>query len=240
MTINFFNTSFYDKESAGYSDKRYNSVPKTFVQFFFQERLRHVISLVGAFSEDKKNLLLLEDGCADGIVAQKVHACFPDRFGRVIGTDISPGMVEEARKLNRNSKFSFFLKKDLPENSAADIFLAVGFVSPGIFDDEFSFIKKHIGKEGIVILSLVSGASIYARTKLQDREVTKDYWDFKKYRQFFKKDFEILVAVPYGLFIPKLWAFPRLARMLQPVFETIFRIFPGLFHETLYVLKYKG
>jgi trans-aconitate methyltransferase len=142
MTINFFDTTFYDKESAGYSDKRYTRAPESYIQYFFQARLRHVEKLISKNAKDSDGQTLLEDGCADGVVAAALYKKFPHFFSRVVGTDISPGMIEAARKIHSDGVYSFFVKSTMPDDIQADVFLAIGFVSPGIFDDEFSFIKN--------------------------------------------------------------------------------------------------
>ena len=234
--INFSDTSFYDKESKGYSEKRYNSTPKSFIQFCFQKRLKHVEKLVIKYKSKKEDQILIEDGCADGVVAQRVSKY----FSKTIGTDISEGMIQQARDINKNPSVLFFVKHEFPKDIKANLFLAIGFVSPGIFKEEFYFIQEHLENGGIIIMSLVSSNSPYAKLKLKDREITKDYWTFKKYEEFLKKDFVILDSVLYGLFIPKLWTFPLIARIIQPICEFILKIFPILFHEKLYVLKKRG
>jgi SAM-dependent methyltransferase len=239
MPVDFFDTTFYDKESAQYSGKRYNTAPRSYVQFFFQERLRHVINLVGKHAGHKKDLTIIEDGCADGVVVQMVYKKYRQIFSKVIGTDLSPGMIEAAKKLNQNPVVSFSLKSELPQDIKADVFLAVGFVSPGIFADEFSFIRNHLKKDGIVIMSLVAKNSIHARLKLKGKEIVNDYRMFAEYEKFLETEFEIIDKAGYGFFVPKLWAVPAIARVLQPVFEIIGKISPSLFHETLYVLKEK-
>ena len=238
--MDFFNTSFYDKASVNYSNQRYEGSPGSFIQFFFQRRLKHVLFLIGKHMKGNINQILIEDGCADGVVAQAVAVYYPNIFSKVIGTDISPGMITAAQGLNKNPRASFRLKSGLATDTKADVVLAVGFVSPGIFADEFSFIKSHLAKDGIVIISLASRNSPYAKLKLQDKEVTRDYWTFKAYENFLAKDFIIIDSIPYGIFIPKLWAFPALGRIIQPILEAAFSFFPSLFHETLYVLKQKG
>ncbi len=235
--MEFFNTSFYDKESGQYSSKRYNKIPTTYTQFFFQERLRQVLSLVGEFMSNKNNQVLIEDGCADGVVAFVVGEKHKKTFSHVIGTDISFGMISEAQRLY--PKIPFYIKNQLPSDMKADLILAVGFVSPGIFDDEFTFIQKHLKKDGKIIVSLVNNSSIYARLKLRDKEIFQDYWTFDEYEEFLKKEFKIIDSAPYGLFVPKLWVIPTIAIILQPFFEFIFKPFPSLFHEKLYVLEYK-
>lgn len=236
--MEFFNTSFYDKESGQYSGKRYHKTPETYTQFFFQERLRKVISLVGRNIKGRHEQTLIEDGCADGIVAFVISKFFKENFSKIIGTDISPGMILEAQKMYPN--IPFYLKSQLPEEIRVDVILAVGFVSPGIFDDEFAFIKKHLKRDGKIITSLVNRTSIHARLKLKGKPILEDYWTYAKYEEYLKKEFTIVDSVPYGLFVPKLWAVPMVARLLQPLFEIILKPFPGLFHEKLYVLEYKG
>jgi SAM-dependent methyltransferase len=236
--MEFFNTSFYDKASADYSAKRYSSRPRSFIQFLFQKRLKHVLYLIEKHMRQNGGTLI-EDGCADGIVAQTVGKEYPHLFSKILGTDISPGMIQAAREMNKNSAISFALKSEVTRDVKADAFLAVGFVSPGIFEDEFSFIKSHLAEDGIVIVSLASRNSPYAKLKLATQEITGDYWTFKKYEEFLKKDFEIVDSVPYGLFVPKLWALPAIGRAVQPILEVVLGPFRVLFHETLYVLKYK-
>lgn len=237
--MDFFNTSFYDKASVDYSKKRYEGAPQSFIQFFFQRRLKHVLWLVGKYCKEKNNQILIEDGCADGIVARAVGESYKENFTKIIGTDISPGMIERACSLNKNPIASYLVKSEISPDVKADVLLAVGFVSPGIFTNEFDFIKKHLESEGICIISLASKNSPYARLKLKDKEITSDYWTFKKYEEFLAKDFTITDSIPYGLFIPKLWALPFLARRIQPILEVVFKPFPILFHETLYVIKQK-
>ncbi len=237
--MDFFNTSFYDSASSEYSKQRYNVHPQSFIHFFFQTRLRNIITLIKRNCSDRQDQLLIEDGCADGVVAQTVMNIYKESFSQGIGLDISPKMIEQARILNKNPRITFNIKKELGEQMKADVFLAVGFVSPGIFDDEFRFIRNHIKDDGLIIVSLASRNSPYAKLKLKDKEVTNDYWTFRQYEEFLKKDFEIVDSIPYGLFIPKLWAIPFIAMILQPLLEYILNLFPVLFHETLYVLKHK-
>ncbi len=236
--VTFYDTSFYDKESAHYSGKRYGTTPRSYVQFFFQERLRLVTSLVGKHVRGA-HLTLIEDGCADGIVAQMVVATYPIIFSKVVGTDISPGMISAAREFNKNPRASFFLKHELAEEVKADVFLAIGFVSPGIFEDEFSFIQKHLKNKASILVSLASRNSIHTRLKLRGKEIVNDYGTFEEYERYFREKFEIVDRRSYGVFVPKLWAFPAVARTLQPIFEAIGRMFPSLCHETLYVLSPK-
>src|SRR5574343_11548 len=190
--MDFYNTKYYDTASIDYSDKRYNSIPNSFIKFFFQRRLLKAIDLIEKNCKFSESQVLIEDGCADGVVIQSVSKIFPKLFETMIGVDISPKMVSRAKEINKNNRISFFLKNEFESQYKADLFLAIGFVSPGIFDDEFSFIKRHLKSDGIAILSLPSINSLYAKLKLSDREVTKDYWSFLEYENFLNNDFIII------------------------------------------------
>jgi len=237
MSIDFFDTSFYDKESINYSENRYLSKPNTYNKFFFQNRLNIILKMIDKYIKYQKNQTIIEDGCADGFVIKNIINKYKSNFSSAIGIDISPGMIDKA-KSNTNQMVKYYIKDNFNENIKADIFLAIGFVSPGIFHNEFDFINLYTRDNSIVVLSLPSNNSLFAR--LKGREIHKDYWDFNKYEEFIKKKFEILDSKAYGLFIPKLWAFPRLAMILQPIFENLFSPLLNLFHEKLYILKKRG
>ncbi len=238
--MNFDNTTFYDKASGEYSNRRYKSGTNSYIQFFFKRRLSLTIDILQKYISGRTNLLLLEVGCADGIVIETIDSKYPNNFIKYTGTDISPEMIRVASEKNKNSKISYYLKNS-SEQGEFDFVLAIGFLSPGIFDREFNYIKKFLKKGGIAIVSMASKDSIYTKIKLRDQEYSKDYWNHDKYREFLQKDFDILNAEPCGLFIPKLWSIPVLARIVQPVLESILKyIIPNLFHEKLYVLRRKS
>ena len=235
--MDFYNTDFYDKASTEYSNKRYKGKTSSYIQFFFKRRLTIALEIIGKNLRGRKSLRIIEGGCADGIVLDTILNKFPDNFVNCFGTDISPEMIEVANKRNTNKNISYFLK-GAGETGQFDFVLAIGFLTPSIFDIEFSYIKKYLKSDGIVILSLASRDSIYTRIKLQKEEYIKDYLKHKEYEKSLNKDFELLSSHPYGFFIPKLWAFPSIARFLQPLIENIMKyITPNLFHEKLYILR---
>jgi SAM-dependent methyltransferase len=235
--MDFYNTQFYDKASTEYSNRRYKGKTLSYIQFFFKRRLSLTLIILSELIKGREKLRLLEAGCADGIIINTILKVFPDNFTNCVGTDISPGMIEAANKRNTNKNISYFLKEG-GESGYFDFVLALGFLSPSIFDIEFAYFKKNIKPDGIIILTLASRKSIYTRLKLQKESYIKDYWTHEEYEEFLKKDFEILTTRPYGFFIPKLWAFPRIAVYVQPLVENIMaKILPNLFHEKLYVLK---
>ncbi len=235
--MDFYNTTFYDNASAEYSGKRYKGKTNSYIQFFFKRRLQLILNILKNNISDKKNLRLLEIGCADGIVVDTVVSNFSNSFSECVGTDISPEMIEMAKKKNNNKNISYYLKNN-GESGLFDVVLAVGFLSPGIFDQEFSYINKYLKPEGTVIVSLASKDSLYTKIKLRDKDYAKDYWNHRQYEDFLRRDFDLISTHPYGLFIPKLWAFPSVARIIQPTIETLLAPFlSGFFHEKLYVLR---
>ncbi len=180
---------------------------------------------------------MLESGCADGIVINSIMRNFPNLFLECVGTDISPGMIEKAQEKNRYHNVSYCLK-DTEESGLFDLVLAIGFLSPGIFGNEFDYIGKYLKNEGLIMISLPSRESLYSMIKLKGEQYAKDYWTHADYRRFLEKEFEIIDSIPCGLFIPKLWSVPFIARILQPITETIMKyIIPDLFHEKVFLLK---
>lgn len=238
--MNFDNTTFYDKASGEYSNRRYKSGTNSYIQFFFKRRLSLTIDILQKYLSGRNNLSLLEVGCADGIVIETIDSKYSNNFTKYIGTDISPEMIKVASEKNKNNKINYYIKNS-NEQGGFDFVLAIGFLSPGIFDREFDYIKKFLKKDGIAIVSMASRDSIYTKLKLKDQEYSKDYWNHNQYMEFLQKDFDVLCTKPCGLFIPKLWVLPVLARIAQPICESVFKfIIPNLFHEKLYVLRRKA
>ena len=85
--------NFYDKESGTYSDKRYPKIVSSYNQFFFTERLRIVLKMLDKNISEKKNLSLLEIGCADGIVIEngEVKNVAGIRVEAIASYDLIPG-----------------------------------------------------------------------------------------------------------------------------------------------------
>lgn len=231
---------FYNHESTQYSRKRYGDKAESYTQFFFNRRRQIVIELIKSVINNKKNLSLLDIACADGVITHSVDSNFPGIFSKLIGVDISPLMVDVANKNSfGDARFSFFTKNDCPVDKF-DIVLGTGYLSKSIFDEEMVFLKNRFKSDGYYICTLASSSSIYAKIKLRDKPFLKDYDTYSNYRNMLNKEFEILTEVPYGLFIPKLWAFPKIAAIVQPILENLFKnISPNLFHEKVYLLKNK-
>ena len=238
MTDNF---EYYDVESGQYSKKRYEGVTETYVQYFFKKRREIVLEMLHKILNGKKNLLLLDIACADGVMLPAVDTAFPGVFSKFVGTDISPGMVEVARKVfSHDKRFSFFVKKECPKESS-DIAFGLGYLTALIFKEEMKFLFERLKPGGYYLCTFATPRSVYARLKLSDKPYLKDYRTYSEYRIMLDKYFEIIEEVPYGLFIPKLWSVPIIARILQPFFDRVFRcILPNLYHEKVYLLKRKS
>jgi len=235
--------SFYDEESIGYSKKRYEGPAVTYTQFFFKNRLAIVLRELAILLANKRDLRLLDVGCADGVITRAIAQKFPGSFDELVGVDISEGMIETARKLTVDPKIAFFLKdgeafQNKESAPSFHIALGLGYLSLAILDGELQFLKQHLKVGGIYICSLSAKNSSHARFKINTASYRNDYASYSEYEKILSKHFDIIKAVPNGLFIPKLWAFPIIGRMLQPLFDTVFaKITPNLFHENIYVLK---
>src|SRR4051812_11232947 len=115
--IDFTDTSFYDKESGHYSARRYEGTVFAYIQYFFRRRLNVVADLIRSQAANTSGLTLIEDGCADGVVLREIVRKFPGRFSHVIGTDISPRMIDMARDISPQKEISYFVKNELPVNT---------------------------------------------------------------------------------------------------------------------------
>jgi 2-polyprenyl-3-methyl-5-hydroxy-6-metoxy-1,4-benzoquinol methylase len=230
---------FYNQESTQYSKKRYEGKTESYTQFFFKKRLSIVLDFINYILSKKSNLDLLEIGCADGIVISHIQKTFPNKFSSFVGIDIAESMIEVAKKLNGDPSTSFYVRGNEPSKKY-DVILAIGFLSVPMFKKDFGYIEENLKDDGFFLWSLASRNSLHARIKLKGANYISEYASFKEYESFLSKNFEIVKSEPYGLFIPKLWAFPGIARTIQPIIENIFKnIFPSLFHEKVYLLKKK-
>lgn len=233
--------TYYNRESELYSKKRYEGKPETYVKYFFKKRLSFLLKDIERCLAGKEQVCLLDVGCADGYVVQEIDTLFPKKFKEIIGVDIAPQMINEAIRANNKSYISFFSRDDERQNQRFDIILEVGFLSPSLFEHEFEYVMKRLDRGGYYICSLTSKNSLHAWLKLRGKkgnEYIDGYLTYAQYEHILSKDFEILSKDPCGLFIPKLWAFPTIARVLQPFLDGVFRyVIPNAFHEKLYLLR---
>jgi SAM-dependent methyltransferase len=234
-----YNTiEYYDAESGAYSRKRYEGALVTYTQYLFRKRLQIFTGFLGDILPPERRAKMLEIGCADGIIMNRIAAAYPKNIEKIVGLDISPMMIETARERNHDPRLLFFLRDEAPHEQY-DIVIELG-VHIENWEEEVKYVKDNLTPGGHFLLSVAGKSSLHARIKLNGAEYLKDYKTYKAAEEIITSHFEIVEARVYGLFTPKLWAIPFLGRILQPVIDTIFRpMVPELFHEKIYLLKKK-
>ncbi len=230
--------NFYDKESGTYSDKRYPKIVSSYNQFFFTERLRLVLKMLDKNISEKKNLSLLEIGCADGIVIEKIYENFRNVFSSIAGIDISPEMIRVALEKYSGKPFTFKIRSDFSDALPKDVVVEIGVINYADISSEFRFAYDYMKTDSIYIISLAGTNSLWNRIKKGDKGFN-NFLSYQEYEKEIRKNFDILSTSSVGLFIPLIWKLPALARIIQPI-ETVFRpILPNCFHEKIYLLKKK-
>ena len=230
---------FYNKESSQYSKKRYEGQTVTYFQFLFKRRRELFLAFVHQIEASFKDSTALEIGCADGVIVKKLLQKSKESFSSVTGIDVSPKMIEEARATTTDPRAHYFLRGEEP-NEKYDLVIELG-VHTYDFDSEMLYISNLLHSQGYFIYSLSGKDSIHAHLKLKNKSYLKDYMKYTEYDNIITKYFDIELSEPYGLFVPKLWSIPFLARVVQPLVEMLFKnIFPNLFHEKIYLLQKKS
>jgi len=230
--------SFYNKESASYSVKRYQGEIMSHTKSFFHRRLSIINYLVGKIVEGKNNLTLLDIACADGIITQELAKKYNNNFQALIGNDIAPQMIEVAKERNHDSRISFYVKSETPTEKY-DIVLGLGFITGSTLESEVDFAKNYLKSDGFYICTLVSKYSIMSLLKVRKEPYYQEYWSYKAQEKFLRQDFKIIKAVPCGIFVPFLWKFPSIAKEVQPILEVLFSFLPNFYQEKMYLLKRK-
>lgn len=229
---------FYNRESEQYSRKRYEGETLTYFQFLFKRRRQLFLGLIGGIAKSLRNSNALEIGCADGVIVKKLLQKLPESFKSITGIDVSPKMLELARERTLDPRAKYFLRGEEPEETY-DLIIELG-VHAQNFENEMIFVSERLRILGYFIYSVSGKNSLHVKIKLGGKDYIRDYMDYPEYEKIIKKYFDIISLEPYGLFIPKLWTFPALARIGQPVFESMFKnISPNLFHEKIYLLRKK-
>ena len=214
--------SFYDKESEQYSRKRYEGKTLSYFQFLFKRRRQLFLELISRITDEVSGTDLLEIGCADGVIIKKLLQKLPKTFNSVVGLDVSPKMIEEARKTTQDSRVKYYLRGEEPR-LIYGLVIELG-VHAQQFENEMVFVNDNLHGNGYFIYSTAGKDSLHARIKLGGKDYVTDYMSYSKYEEIIKKYFSIVFVEPYGFFVPKLWALPRLARFVQPIFEMVFMI----------------
>ena len=230
-------TQYYDKESSQYSGKRYPAHPLTYVQSFYLRRLQLLSSLVGKTMRGA-GLRLIEIGCADGVVTRALYDRFSDVFSDVAGVDISPKMIEEAKAQAGERNISFGLRDTYTFIGKYDLVVEVGVINYADEEEELRFARRIVGDGGFYLCSIAGTSSLWHRLKPREDKGFNNFRSYAEYEAEIREHFTILTSLPVGLFIPHIWKVPMLARIIQPLVESLLApLLPNLFHEKLYLLK---
>ena len=230
-------TRYYDKESSQYSGKRYPAHPSTYVQSFYLRRLKLLLSLVGKTMRGV-GLRLIEIGCADGVVTRALYDRFSGVFSDVAGVDISPKMIGAAKAQAGGRDISFGLRDTYTFIGQYDLVVEVGVINYADDREELRFARRIVGDGGYYLCSIAGTSSLWNRLKPDEDKGFNNFRSYAEYEAEIREHFTILTSVPVGLFIPHIWKVPALARIVQPLVESLLApLFPNLFHEKLYLLK---
>jgi SAM-dependent methyltransferase len=232
-------TSFYNQESTQYSLKRYPKVAQSYTQFFFNRRLSFAKKYIAkVLLYEKRPLSLLELGCADGIVVREFEQTFPGAFSKIVGVDVSPGMVEEARRQNKSQVAEFFLRQEYANGEVVDVVNETGVINYAGFDQDVAFVENRLKRGGWYVLSVAGTNSL--RNTLKGEGDFIDFRSYREYESLLREKFTIHRAIGCGVFVPHLWKIPALARLLQPIVEVIIgTLIPSWCHEKIYLLRIK-
>ncbi len=230
---------FYDKQSEQYSRKRYEGRTETYFQFLFKKRRKLFLDFVSQIAPSLHNASGLEIGCADGVIVKKLLQKLPQSFSKIVGLDISPKMIDQAKRTTTDPKAEYYLRGEEPAQNY-DLIIELG-VHSEVFENEMKYIAEKLNISGYFIHSVSGYSSLHAKIKLQNAHYRQDYLSYSEYEEIIKKYFKVVDAKSYGLFVPKLWSLPFLARVFQPIFEILFnKITPSFFHERIYLLQKKS
>lgn len=235
-------THYYDQESAHYSRKRYPLTVASYVQWLFARRLALMLESLASDGGEREGARLLEIGCADGYVLSQIGRAHPE-YAELIGIDTSTSMIDAARaQYASDPRVSYAVRDEHDAGGQTfDAIVEIGVLNFTDLHAELAFVRDHLAEDGTYICSLASSSSLIVLLRPQNLRDYRHCMTYRQYERIMSEYFQIEQRFAYGFFIPHLWKVPALARIIQPVAETIMRaLAPGLFHETLYVLRKKS
>lgn len=231
---------YYDKEASTYSEKRYPSVVRNYVQFLFTRRRDIVLTYIGrVIAHTDTPRTLFEMGCADGILLRSISDRYSRAFASLTGSDVSESMLRVAREATKDPSITYLLRDSLPRSGSYTCAMEIG-VGALVLDTkgELQILASQLSPGGYLICSIAgadSFAAIWGSTAA-DRSLLKTYADYETDMQTY---FTIKQVRSCGIYMPLLWRVPALGRLLQPIAELVGRLVPERTHERVYLLKKK-
>lgn len=118
-------------------------------------------------------------GCGPGHVARYLR----DAGALVFGLDLSPGMLEQARKLNPNIPFreGNMLSLDIPEGTLAGVtaFYAIVNIPRQSVPLAFSEIRRVLQSSGLLLLAFHTGNEVLHEEELWGHRISMDFLLFQ-------------------------------------------------------------
>lgn len=118
-------------------------------------------------------------GCGPGQIARYLH----ERGAKVFGIDISPRMVEEARRLNPDIRFEVGDMMGLPLNDSVlagiTAFYAIVNIDPGALPLVFKEMNRVLRPGGLLLLAFHIGEEILHEKELWGRPISMDFFLFQ-------------------------------------------------------------
>ena len=228
---------FYDIISPHYSRDRYLSGVTNAVQYSYAKRLNIVRAFVGRALDGVRDAHILDIGTADGYVLRHVYDDNSSAIEVMVGNDIAPKMLVEARNQSEGYPVVFVLRGQEPSGQY-DLVLEIG-VHTHDLDAELEWIVSHLKPGGCVVLTVANRDSLFTRMKLTSKPYIGDYHSFNQYEHILMGRFDLVCQRTFGIFIPKLWVLPLFfARPIQNAAEWISeRLIPNAMHERVYLLR---
>lgn len=228
---------YYNQESNKYSQKRYPEAINDYLPYFFNKRFEIAKRFIKKVM--KNGDILLEIGCADGVILTKIYRAFEGRFfKKLIGIDNAPFMIEAAKRKTDLKEIEFCIRDQWNPDEKTDIVLEIGVFNFTKLSDEITFASSNLKENGFYICSVAGKKSLRNSFKNEGARFF-NFLTFAEYEKEFSKKFDILESQRFGLYLPLVWKNKNIGRIIQPILDKIFFFFPDYYHEAIYLMKKK-